>query len=91
MSSAFKFMSSSWSNGTITAQTPNVNPPQQTIGIWLSDIRPHALLQWRSECSTTLLQWGLVYSPTPKGNFLVNEKIPGDNIIHKDCFVNIIW
>jgi len=42
MPSASKFPKSSWGNGTITAQTLKVNPPQQIIWLWLCTIHPGA-------------------------------------------------
>jgi len=38
--SASKFLKSSWRNGTTTAETPKVNPPQQIIQVWPWIIHP---------------------------------------------------
>jgi len=91
--SASKLPTSSCGNGTTTAQTPKVNPPQHIIQVWQCTIHPGAaatLVYWRPESSTTQGQCRIERSPTPKGYLAGSKQVHGGNHIHEDSLANII-
>jgi len=93
MPSTSKFPKFSSCHVTTSAQTQNVNPPQQSIRVWPCNptSAPATEAYWRLECSTPQGQWRSERSTKLKSYFWDSVMFHAGNHVHEESLANNIW